>query len=103
MNFFPLPYGFAHGWGTKGISVDPAELPIFEQYMRHHNIAMGYANFGNIIRRIRSTGTRAIFWYDGRRLHYFSAHSNPPRQMSITRFNMLYEEAVDVSDILDLL
>lgn len=103
MNFFPLPYGFTHGRGTKGISVDLTELPIFEQYMRHHNVTMGYANFGNIIKRIRSTRTRAIFWYDGCRLHYFSAYSNPPRQMSITRFNTLYEEVVDVSDILDLL
>lgn len=100
MHFLDIPYGF--NFGRVGILVEPHELDIFVQYVKHHNINHGYANFASTIKRIKNQGYAVIFYFDDYRMRYYTWGCSP-WNMRRVKLCDLYEEAVDLTDVLKLL
>lgn len=81
----------------------PDELDIFKQYLKHHDIIHRYNNISSIFSRIKTKRETVVFWYDGWCLHYFSVASVHTRDLIRVRFDTLYEECIDCTDIMAFL
>lgn len=100
MQFQNVPNGFFYG--RTGIVVQVEELDVFAQFIRHHNINHRYANFGSILKRIKNQGVTVTFYFDGGRMRY-ATPGCAPWYMSRVRMCDLWEDVVDLSDVLELL
>lgn len=100
MHFLEVPNGFFYG--RTGIVVETNELDIFAQFIQHYNIRHGYVNFASTLKRIKNQGTWVTFYFSDGRLRYCTPGCSP-WYMHRVKMADLWEDAVDMSGVLELL